>query len=1384
VLTPDLIGRELQRRQLAEGLAAPHVRLIVLRGAAGAGKTALAREAMARAQARGALVGAAAQQEGEVGGPASALAPVFRGLLDGALEQLHDPEAGLASLRAALGPSAAILGTLDPTFARQGSDASGPLTSEAAAERLGLAATRLLAWLRGLGAPIVILLDDWGRASRVAQDVYARLVQDPAIDGLTILATERPEEPSTLRAQLAIDLAPLSAAELHGLAAARLDGDAVTAAGVVDLLGREPLMPLALLQTISALIEAGALARDEFGWRLLKAEAAAVIGETATETLVRQVARASPQLRPVLEALAVHGGRARRAGLAAVAALDQPALAAALDRLAAEGFLETDAERIFLAHDTVRATVLRVLEPRRRIAVAASWADHLGVQPDLAGPELETALRLRLDAGLRAAPQSALWAQRFLAGAAAARAVGEADRAARFADAGMALEAQAGQASFAAARESARAALQQGDLAAVPQFAALMAARAEGEDEGLEAAEIQVFAARLSGDQAGAFAVGCDAVRRVGLALPERPTALTALAALARLRFTADRPGEGARSAVAFRLLNTVGAIGFERNPMIAVVLAARTAIHGPLRGSAFSAALRTMLACMTGDWAAARRWGEVAYSRLDRDEPLRAPAMQLALQFGRGLHIDAAQQMAETDRLRALALEEGDLGVAAYANRDRALASMRMPVTLDAHRKVLEQCKIDAGRFQDQATTPLIEALDQVAINLAEAGGGEPWRLSGAVFDSPRFSRTSGPELERVAMACMTFEASLANAFGAWETTFEVWRRMAGRLDRMKHHPVTGTWAFHVGLARARLGLPVRPWERAVVARSARFNPSYAHRALALEAEAALARGRIPSAMRLYESAIAAAEASGFGVEHGTVATAAGAAARAAGRGDMVERFAAAAETAWRRTGAWRLAGPDAVAPETRAARATEPPDSGLGQAAAERANRAKTRLLAGAAHELRTPMQGIQGLLDLAADDPGALDLERLREAVSGLGAVVDDLTEFSALEAERFGLVDAPFDPVRLAETELDLARPEAGRRGRGLRLEVSGASCARQGDAGRIAQILRNLLANALRYGDGETVLTLQQEPARVTFAVEDGGPGLSAADQTRLFQPFIRGDASGRAEGSGLGLALSRRLAERMGGTLVGDNRADGGASFRLSLPLEPADSAPAPEASPLRVLLAEDVDLSRETLAALLRRQGHTVTAVGDGVAAIAAGQTQVFEALVLDVRMPGADGPDVLAALRRAGVAAPALMLSAAVDEPLARRLVGLEPVRLVRKPLTAGRLNELLALAGRDLDRLGLDAVLRDETSEVREAAAVTLRGQAQTVEAALARGDVAAAEASAHAAAGLAGQFGFPVAEAAFAAMEAAATGENPAAMEAARADLRAWAQASPG
>lgn len=1357
MLSPALLGREAERHWLAAALADPDTPLVVLRGTSGIGKSALAAEALQMARERGALTGEGRHPDDAGGATARALGQALRGLLDAALDQLHDPQVGRASLRAALGPAGAILEALEPGFLSEEPVAEpAPLSGDGATERLTHAVLGFLRWLEGLGQPIVLLIDDWGRAGPAVGRLYGQ-VASAGVSGFTMLATERDDEACWVPAPRR-DLGPLSRAALTAIAARRLGDDVVAAASVVELLG-DRITPLALLQGITLLQGARALTPRPGGWALERAAALGALADDVSAAFVQRFMLRASGLRAVLEIVALHGDDLPRARLEA--ACGPRPVRDEVEELVAEGLLEQRGERLRLSHDSLRRAVLDAMPRRRRRERAARLADLLAREAPLGGADLMTALRLRLDAGLADADPA--WIPLFLAGAGQARGLDAAGLARTLAGAAAQMQEARGAPTFAAAREAALASIQDGDLAEGRALAATMAQRAQGRREVLQAAEAAVFAARLSGDPDAAFTVGREVLGQTGFAVPARGSLPAIAGALVRMTLTPDRPPRERADPdpVAHRLLHAVGSLGFERDPGIAVILAARSATHAPLRGSAFAAALRSTITCLAGDWGAAVRWGETALARLERDEPLRAPALQLALQFGLGLRLEAEAHFALAERLQRLALEEGDLGVAAYANRDRALASVRRAGDLVQHRRVLAECRVVTGRFDDPATAPLIDALAQLTENLI-AGGGEPWRLQGETFDSPRFEREAPEALLRVAMACMTFEATLANAYGAWETTRAVELRMGERFAGLRHHPVTSTWAFHTALARARLGLPVKSWETAVVRRSGTFNAGYRHRHLALVAERGLRRGR-RGAFADYEAAVAAAQASGFRLEWGLTAAAATHAARAQGRPELAERFHRSAQAAWRDLGAWGLC----EGPATDAARDAADAAPGLLAAGAERASRAKTRLLAGAAHELRTPLQGIQGLLDLAAEDPAAFDVERLRQAFGGLRAVVDDLTDLGAVEADQMRIVEAPFDLPTLIETEVALAAASAPAGAGAVRVEI--AETARDpltGDGGRIAQILRNLLSNAHKYGDGPVDVVADCVAEDLVLEVLDRGPGLSAADQSRLFQPFARGEAAPRAAGAGLGLAVSARLARRMGGELSADNRPEGGARFRLRLPRRAASpQAVAASPRPRRILLAEDVALSRETLAQLLERRGHQVTAVADGQAAFGCGEAGEYDLYLFDARMPGLTGDAALRALRAAGRSTPALIMTAAPDAALSERLVGLGDVRLLSKPVSVDDVTRLLDVGPERPAPGAADGAFAPAADEAVDAA---LNARCAAAQAAWGRRQMSLVREHAHAAAGLAAQFGRPSSAAAFAALEAAAASGDAAAV----------------
>ncbi|MDB5471932.1 MAG: serine/threonine protein kinase, partial [Caulobacter sp.] len=393
VLAPSNLGREAERHRLMAALEDPAVRLIVLRGEAGAGKTALAREAMQAAAEQEALVALGKHAEGEAGVRAAGQA--LARLLDQALEQLHDPEAGLASLRQALGPAAAVLAALDPAFGSDEAPSGAPLTAEAAAERLAFAAIRFLRWVAGLGLPILLVLDDWGRARGQAAILYERLAREPDLPGVTLIATERSGEESATAGDVTLELGPLSREALHAIAAARLDGDAVNASAVLALWPGS-VTPLTLIQGLAALTDARALTRTASGWRFDRAAGAAALGQDAAQLLLGRIVGTAPDLRCLLDAIAVYGDAAPRAALEAVCDLADRATPA-LATLSEEGLIELAGGQVRLRHDTIRAAILASLKLPVRRRLAGRWAEQLR---RTAGADQQAMLRLRLEAGL------------------------------------------------------------------------------------------------------------------------------------------------------------------------------------------------------------------------------------------------------------------------------------------------------------------------------------------------------------------------------------------------------------------------------------------------------------------------------------------------------------------------------------------------------------------------------------------------------------------------------------------------------------------------------------------------------------------------------------------------------------------------------------------------------------------------------------------------------------------------------------------------------------------------------------------------------------------------------------------------------------------------
>ncbi len=379
------------------------------------------------------------------------------------------------------------------------------------------------------------------------------------------------------------------------------------------------------------------------------------------------------------------------------------------------------------------------------------------------------------------------------------------------------------------------------------------------------------------------------------------------------------------------------------------------------------------------------------------------------------------------------------------------------------------------------------------------------------------------------------------------------------------------------------------------------------------------------------------------------------------------------------------------------------------LAKRAAEEACLAKTAFLANMSHELRTPLTSIIGfseLLQKHSANPEAQQryVGRIHEASLSLLATINDILDFSKLEAGQLEVERRALDPVELARSVLDLFEPQA--REKGIVRLLGEANLPKQvlGDETRIRQILMNLVSNAIKFTaqGGVTVRpSYDHDRLRLRYEIIDTGPGIPAARQSRLFKRFSQADASTTRAfgGTGLGLAICRGLAETMGGT-VGLRSIEGeGSCFWLDIPCDPTNAegaAPTEADGPdditatldgLRVLVVDDNPVNRELVCTITEPLGVRVTEAEDGDAAVNLTGAAQFDLILMDVRMPGLDGPAAARLIRaRPGPnrSTPIIGFTADADEPGPAAWSGLFDGRL-KKPIVVGDLlTALIAHSG----------------------------------------------------------------------------------------------------
>jgi PAS domain S-box-containing protein len=431
----------------------------------------------------------------------------------------------------------------------------------------------------------------------------------------------------------------------------------------------------------------------------------------------------------------------------------------------------------------------------------------------------------------------------------------------------------------------------------------------------------------------------------------------------------------------------------------------------------------------------------------------------------------------------------------------------------------------------------------------------------------------------------------------------------------------------------------------------------------------------------------------------------------------------------------------------------------------AAEAASKAKSEFLANMSHEIRTPMNCILGMTELALDGPLSAEqreyLELAKASTGSLLTIINDILDFSKVEAGKLELDLARFSLADLLGTTLKHFALRARQKGLQIGHHIApGTPDTFLGDAGRVRQVLTNLIGNAIKFTEKGSVMVrvrpeLQSESEAVLrFEVIDTGIGIPPEKQQMIFDAFAQADGSAtrRYGGTGLGLTISRQIVELMDGSIGVDSDPEKGSTFQFTLRLRKINEAPLPAPgtrllegraitetatlvgtrAALRILLAEDNPANQKLILYMLRKQRYEVSVANNGREALAAFEKAGpggFNVILMDIQMPQMNGFEATAAIREKekGSAAriPVIALTAHAMKGDMERCFGAGMDAYIPKPIHRDQLLELIerfaragagghgaaALApssdvfdiGQSLERAGGDANLLRELAQI---------------------------------------------------------------------------------
>jgi signal transduction histidine kinase/CheY-like chemotaxis protein len=375
--------------------------------------------------------------------------------------------------------------------------------------------------------------------------------------------------------------------------------------------------------------------------------------------------------------------------------------------------------------------------------------------------------------------------------------------------------------------------------------------------------------------------------------------------------------------------------------------------------------------------------------------------------------------------------------------------------------------------------------------------------------------------------------------------------------------------------------------------------------------------------------------------------------------------------------------------------------------RATAEEATRLKSAFLANMSHELRTPMNAIIGYSEMlieeveeAGDKSYLLDLQKIRTAGKHLLALINDVLDFSKIEAGKMDLYLEKFEISSMLQDVVSTIEPSVAKNGNRLEFRSAESLGSIQADLTKVRQALLNLLSNACKFtSNGVITLTATRENVYgddwLRFGVSDTGIGISSEQMTKLFKAFSQADAltSKTYGGSGLGLILSRRICQMMGGDITVHSEPGAGSTFTLHLPAdgvaskakamleteEAADSNPSVPPDAPTVLVIDDDWTARDLMRRFLEQQGLHMVGAASGAEGLRLAKELRPAIILLDVIMPEMDGWAVLAALKEAPqLASTPVIMATIVDEE--NRGYAMGATHYLTKPINRKHLAQII--------------------------------------------------------------------------------------------------------